>query len=91
MMSRLGVYTTPRAGKARGWLGVSTPVIELTKAKALIQAMKLKAIVCNPESFGGFHDSNAHCSECGKEVYCLPVCSEVQMKLCVKCARLLFT
>ena len=81
-----GLYTIRRAVKAS-----ELPRPTLVSRKGTVAAMKLKAVVCPSESPGGWKDANAECSECGKEVYCIPLCSEVPMKLCVKCAGLLFT
>lgn len=54
-------------------------------AQAMMQAMKLKVVVCPSESFGGWRDANAKCVQCGREVYRMPLCEGADA-VCVGCA-----
>jgi hypothetical protein len=55
----------------------------------LARALQLKVVICNSYSLEGLDETNATCSKCGKQVWCNPVWSEVEKKLCGRCGGLI--
>lgn len=81
MSSWRRLYTIRRADKASELPRPSKRSLAMTH-----KAMTLEVVICPSESPEGWKDSNAKCAGCGKEIWCMPLCEGVPLKVCVKCA-----
>jgi hypothetical protein len=53
--------------------------------QGMLAAGQLRTVVCNTERIGGFHEVNAKCVKCGRNIWCDPLFSNAFTKLCIAC------